>query len=367
MSQVDTESAPVTVTPAATYEVTLRALAEADPRIVVLTAENRAAIRNLPPVLGDRFIDFGICEQTMVGAAAGLALRGRIPVVHALATFLTLRAYEFIRTDVGIAGLPVKLIGAVPGFLSDGNGPTHQAIEDLAVMRAIPGMQVFCPADERELCEGLPAVLGSPSPCYVRLNTRAPSPAMLANAGARWTAARPPFELGRAEVLTDGDDLAVVGAGFLIPNILEGCTALRAAAGVEARALNLRTLAPLDEAAIVAAARACGLVVTVEDHLLVGGIYQAVCEVLMRHRVFVPVVPIGLDARWFTPGRLLEVLDHEGFTPVRLADRFHQAWTAAKAGALGSSGVSGGAGAASPSGTPLTDGAHAGTKGMGHA
>jgi len=335
MSQVSPTIPSPTVTPATTYEVTLRALAEADPRIIVLTAENRAAIRNLPAVLGGRFIDFGICEQTMVGAAAGLALRGRIPVVHALATFLTLRAFEFIRTDVGIAGLPVKLIGSVPGFLSDGNGPTHQAIEDLALMRAIPGMQVFCPADERELCEGLPAVLASPSPCYVRLNTRASSPAMLANAGARLAGAREPFTLGQAEVLTDGADLAVLGAGFLVPNILEACTALRAAAGVEARVVNLRTVAPLDEGAIVDAARACGLVVTVEDHLLVGGIYQAVCEVLVRHRVFVPVVPIGLDARWFTPGRLPEVLDHEGFTPVRLADRFHQAWTASKVGALG--------------------------------
>src|SRR5262249_17766149 len=150
-------------------------------------------------------------EQTMVGAAAGLALRGRIPVVHALATFLTLRAYEFIRTDVGIAGLPVKLIGAVPGFLSDGNGPTHQAIEDLAVMRAIPGMQVFGPSDERELGEGLPAVLASPSPCYVRLNTRPPAPSMIANAVSRSAAARAPFALGRAEVLADGDDMAVLG------------------------------------------------------------------------------------------------------------------------------------------------------------
>jgi len=363
MSQVDTESAPVTVTPAATYEVTLRALAEADPRIVVLTAENRAAIRNLPPVLGDRFIDFGICEQTMVGAAAGLALRGRIPVVHALATFLTLRAYEFIRTDVGIAGLPVKLIGAVPGFLSDGNGPTHQAIEDLAVMRAIPGMQVFCPADERELCEGLPAVLRNPSPCYVRLNTRAPTPAMLASVATRSAATRAPFQLGRAEVLTEGDDLAVLGAGFLVPNILDACTALHAAAGVRARAVNLRTVAPLDEAAIVAAARGCGLIVTVEDHLLVGGLYQAVCEVLVRHRAFVPVVPIGLDARWFTPGRLPEVLDHEGFSPVRLADRFHQAWTAAKLGALGPFGASGGVGTVSSGGAV---GAVGPAKGMGH-
>ena len=308
--------------PCAGYEATLRALAEADPRIVVLTAENRAAIRNLPAILGDRFIDFGICEQTMVGAAAGLALRGRIPVVHALATFLTMRAFEFIRTDVGIAGLPVKLIGAVPGFLSDGNGPTHQAIEDLTLMRGIPGMQVFWPADERELCEGLPAVLASPAPCYVRLNTR-PSSMTGVTTG---TAARAPFALGRAEVLTDGDDMAVLGAGFLMPNIVEACGRLRTSDALGARAINLRTLAPIDEQAIVDAARACRVLVTVEDHLLVGGLYQLVCEILVRHRLSVPVVPVGLDGRWFKPGRLPEVLDHEGFTPARLADRFLGAW-----------------------------------------
>src|SRR5436305_13855158 len=126
-----------------TYEELLEEIAAEDERLVVMTAENRAAIRNLPSKLGNRFIDVGICEQTMVGAAAGLALRGRTPVAHALATFITLRAFEFIRSDVGIGNLPVKLVGGVPGFLSDANGPTHQAVEDIALMRGIPNMQVF--------------------------------------------------------------------------------------------------------------------------------------------------------------------------------------------------------------------------------
>src|SRR5258708_1796691 len=110
-----------------------------DERFVVLTAENRALIRNIPhhTTFKNRFIDTGITEQTMVGVAAGLALRGRVPIVHALAAFLTMRAFEFIRTDVGIAQLPVKLTGFIPGLLSDGNGPTHQAIEDIAMMRGI--------------------------------------------------------------------------------------------------------------------------------------------------------------------------------------------------------------------------------------
>ncbi|MFZ1397963.1 MAG: hypothetical protein WAS33_13735, partial [Candidatus Promineifilaceae bacterium] len=136
------------------YEATLQELVLADDKYMVMTAENRAAIRHLPGVLNGRFLDTGITEQTMIGMAAGLALRGRVPIAHALAAFLTMRAFEFVRTDVGIGQLPVKLVGGVPGFLSDGNGPTHQAIEDISLMRGIPGMQIFCPADEAELVLG---------------------------------------------------------------------------------------------------------------------------------------------------------------------------------------------------------------------
>src|SRR5262249_57538555 len=110
------------------YEKGLEAIALANEDVIVMTAENRAAIRNLPQSLGERFIDVGICEQTLIGAAAGLALRGRVPVVHALASFLTRSALEFIRTDIGIAHLPVKMIGGLPCFLSEANGATHQAL-----------------------------------------------------------------------------------------------------------------------------------------------------------------------------------------------------------------------------------------------
>lgn len=291
-----------------TYSSVLHALVRADPRLVVMTAENRAAIRDLPEKLGERFIDVGICEQTMIGMAAGLALRGRVPVVHALATFLTLRAFEFIRDDVGIAGLPVKLVGGVPGFLSEANGPTHQAIDDLAVMRAIPGMQIFCPSDEDELCAGLPAVINRAGPAYIRFNA---SKSRLHHA---------PFEIGWAEVLCEGRDLGVLCAGLLVPYAKEACDLLRQD-GIGARLLNLRTVAPIDEEAIVETADRCGALVVVEDHLLVGGIYQQVCEVLVRRGVSVPVVPFGLEGRWFRPALLREVLEYEGFSAPRLAER----------------------------------------------
>ncbi|MGZ8218478.1 transketolase family protein, partial [Methylomagnum sp.] len=251
-----------------TYEDRLGALAETDERFVVMTAENRSAIRNLPSRLGERFIDLGICEQTMVGAAAGLALRGRIPVVHALATFLTLRAFEFIRTDVGIAHLPVKLVGTFNGFWSEANGPTHQSLEDVALMRGIPGMSVWCPADEEDLLLGLETVLRDPAPCYIRYN------------GARPMARHDqPFEWGRAEVWWEGHDVTLLTYGMLFGEALTAVDLLRRA-GYSVGLVNMRMLKPADTGAILTAARRSGLLVTVEDHFKTGGLYSIVAETL---------------------------------------------------------------------------------------
>jgi transketolase len=296
----------------ATYEETLRGLAEADPRVIVMTAENRAAIRGLPPILGNRFIDVGICEQTMVGAAAGLALTGRVPICHALATFLTLRAFEFIRTDVGIGKLPVKLVGGVPGFLSEANGPTHQAIEDIALMRGIPGMQIVCPADEEELVAALPAIMKSPSPCYVRYYA--------GKAVAKHTEA---FVLGRAERLSEGSDIGLLSFGMLVGQC-HAAKEILTERGHSVELVNLRTLAPLDEDAIVEAAAKTKLLVTVEDHFLVGGLYSAIAEILVRRRISTRVLPIALEGRWFTPGLLAEVLEKEGFTGAHIAARIER-------------------------------------------
>ena len=295
------------------YEQTLLDLASRNQNVGVLTAENRAAIRNLPGTMPDRFIDFGICEQTMVGAAAGLALRGRIPVVHALSTFLTMRAFEFIRTDVGIGALPVKLIGAVPGFLSDGNGPTHQALEDIALMRGIPGMEVFCPSDEEELTRGMPAVISRPHPCYVRFNASQPA--------VRHTA---PFEFGKAEVLTEGREVSLLAFGTLLSEAVKAGAALERM-GHSVRVINLRTLKPIDEEAVLRAARETGLMVTIEDHFQTGGLYSIVSELLVARRSSCAVFPFALRDRWFTPALLPDVLRHEGFTGEQMADRIHRA------------------------------------------
>ena len=292
-----------------TYEDSLAEISAENEDLVVLTAENRAAIRRLPNMLGDRFIDVGISEQTMIGAAAGLALRGRIPVAHALAAFLVMRAFEFIRTDIGIASLPVKLVGGVPGFLSEANGPTHQAIEDIALMRQIPNMQIVCPADELELTAALPSVIDSGLPCYVRYN-----------ASQSVASSRTRFEFGKSEQLTSGSDVAILSYGFLVNEALKSAIILEAS-GVSTRLVNLRTLAPIDREAILSAASECRLVVALEDHFQTGGLYSIIAEALLEARLIADVLPISFNRRWFKPAMLGDAMRHEGFCGDQIAER----------------------------------------------
>jgi len=294
-----------------TYEDLLVDLAKDRPELIVMTAENRVAIRGLPARLPDRFVDVGICEQTMVGMAAGLALRGRQPMCHALATFLTLRAFEFVRDDVGIAGLPVILVGGVPGFLSDANGPTHQAIEDIALMRGIPGMQVVCPADREELLAAIPLILDSKRPTYLRYYAGEPA------------APHPePYRLGKAETYGEGD-IAICTYGFLLGQALEAKRILDGK-GFPTRVVNLRTLAPVDEEALAGLA-GTRLVATVEDHFQQGGLYDILAALYLGRGLTARVLPISLPRRWFVPALLPDVLAAEGFTGERIAARILEA------------------------------------------
>jgi transketolase len=300
------------------YEQRLLEIAENDSKVVVMTAENRAAIRGIPEKLGSRFIDVGIAEQTLVGAAAGLALRGRVPIVHALATFLTMRAFEFIRTDVGIAQLPVKLVGSLAGFLSEANGPTHQALEDLALMRGIPGMTVCCPADEAEMLDAVSTMAADGAPWYLRYN--ALHPAFHHEA---------PFVPGIAEVVREGTDVALLTYGCLTRQCQEAAERL-ADAGISTRLLNMRTLKPIDDAAILRAARETELMVTVEDHFVIGGLATIVAEVAAANEVAVRLHPIALAGRWFTPALFRDVLECEGFSGEHLARRISSALAACR-------------------------------------
>lgn len=290
-----------------TYEELLTGQALADDRFVVMTAENRALVRHIHAALGNRFIDTGITEQTMIGAAAGLALRGRIPIVHALASFLTMRAFEFVRTDTAIPNLPVKLSSFIPGFLSDGNGPTHQAIEDISLMRGIPNMTVFAPADEDDLIKMLPDIWQYHAPSYVRINTQ--------KCGYQHL----PFELGKGEIVAEGTDVTILTYGLLFAQALTAVEILKQE-GLSVGLVNMRSLKPVDEQAILRAAGS-KLMVTIEDHLLTGGLNSIVAETLLKHQTMARVLPFALNEKWFKPSLLPNVLQNEGFTGKQIAEK----------------------------------------------
>ena len=289
------------------YEQLLLYLIQNDNRYFVLTSENRSMMRNLPPKFKDNFIDCGIAEQTMIGIASGLALRGRIPIVHALATFLTMRPFEFIRTNIGIANLPVKIVGSVSGFLSDANGPTHQALEDISLMRGIPNVNVFCPADENDMMKCLPKIFQHSSPFYIRFN---PSNALIEHNE---------FEIGKAEVFGKGKDVAIFVYGFLFGQAFKTKEILESKE-ISVRLINVRTLKPIDEETILKAVNECKLIVTLEDHFITGGLYSILAEVLLKHKKTANVLPFALMNKWFKPGLLNDVLEYEGFTAKKITD-----------------------------------------------
>lgn len=278
------------------------------PEVIVLTAENRAAIRNLPNILQNNFIDTGICEQSLVGVSAGLALRGRKPITHALAAFLTMRAFEFIRTDIGYSNLPVKLVGSFAGFLSEANGPTHQAIEDIALMRLIPNMQVFAPADEDDLVKMLPKIIESDSPAYIRYNN-------LPN-----SINHSDFEIGYPEIIRKGDDVALFTYGAMFNETVKVQSYLETN-DVHSTLVNLRTLKPVNEEIVSNVAEKCKLIVTIEDHFISSGLFSIINLILYKNKIIKDMLSIGLNDRWFKPLMFNDIIKYEKFDYVSISSQ----------------------------------------------
>ena len=263
---------------ASSYEQALVALAAQREDLVVMAAKSPAPLRGLRAALGARFIDVGLCDETLVGAAAGLALRGRTPVVHASASLLTQRAFELVRRDVGAPRLPVTLVGVVPGPPSGTSAP--QGLDDLALMRAIPEMQVFCPADRVELQEALPVIVRSGRPAYVRYTAVEPAVEHVER-----------FVIGRAEVIASEDGVSILSCGSSLREA-ELARRLLAARGVPVRLVNLRSLEPVDEEALVEAVRPAELVVTLEGSLRRGGLYTILAEACLKYQLAPRVLPL---------------------------------------------------------------------------
>ena len=249
------------------YEKSLLNLCNSNDNLLVLTAENRALIRNTESALGERFIDTGINEQTIVGFSAGLALQGYKPIVHALAAFLTMRAFEFVRTDVGLPNLPVKLMAFIPGILSDGNGQTHQAIEDISLIRGIPNFEIYTPSCEQDLVLCLPHIINNDNPCYVRLNHL---PGV--------TEHQPYTEQTELEVLIEGAETLVISYGIISQNAFIAVNEFNDSENQKIGLLSVRKIWPLNVELFLSIIDNYSKVIIIEDHFSVGGLRSIIAE-----------------------------------------------------------------------------------------
>lgn len=286
-----------------TWAATLTDLARHDPRIVAVVNDSVGSSKlvDFQTEFPDRMINVGIAEQDMVGVGAGLANGGKIPFVSAAACFLTGRALEQIKVDAAYSQYNIKLIGQSPGMAYGELGPTHHSIEDLAWLRAIPGLTVIVPADPRETEQAVRWAAEHVGPVFVRVS-RMPVPDVMP-AGYQ-------YEPGRAVTLRDGDDVTIAATGTVVSRALEAADAA-AADGVSVRVLAVPTIKPFDTDAVVRAARETRGIVTMEEATVVGGLGGAVAETVVRHRP-APVRILGVPDEFAPTGSATWLLDHFG-------------------------------------------------------
>ncbi|MEU7551556.1 transketolase C-terminal domain-containing protein [Streptomyces sp. NPDC044571] len=288
---------------------TLVELARRDPRIMCVDSDV-GGLETLFADLPEQYVNVGIAEANLIGMAAGMAASGLMPFAHTLSGFAAARACEQVKVDVAGNNLPVRIVATHGGLSAGHYGPTHHAADDLGILRLMPNLTVLVPADTVEAEQALLASVDHPGPVFIRLG-RSATPLVY----------REPYEyrIGRAVTLADGDDVTLIATGpHPVGMALRAAEAL-AAEGIRARVLNMHTIKPLDEEAVLRAAAETGGIVTVEDHLVVGGLGSAVCEVVAA-RGDVPVRRIGVPDR-FTDrvGGELDLLEHAGVTPENIA------------------------------------------------
>lgn len=280
-------------------------LGKKNKNVVVLGADitastNASMFRDAFP---DRFFSIGIAEQDMIGTAAGLSLVGKIPFVSTYGVFASGRCWDQIRTTVCYSELNVKIGGAHGGISVGADGATHQALEEITIMRCLPGMTVVVPCDAIETKKATIAVGEMKGPAYIRFGREA-VPVV--------TEDNTPFTLGKAEVFREGRDVTVVACGVMVYESLEAAKLLDKE-GISVRVINLHTIKPLDEATLIKAARETGAMVTAEEHQICGGMGGAVAEVLVRNCP-VPVEMVAVMDRFGESGPPDELMIEFGLT-----------------------------------------------------
>lgn len=298
----------------AVYGEMLVELAEKYPELIVLDADLSSATmtKDFAKAYPDRFLDMGIAEANMIGVAAGLATCGKKPFANSFAMFTAGRAYEQVRNSVAYPGLNVKCVGSHGGLSVGEDGATHQCLEDLALMSAIPGMTVVNPCDGAEMRQAVLALIDYDGPAYLRLGRMAVEYVTDSVPGYK-------FEFGKAAKLREGKDLTICATGLMVQRALAAAELLEAE-GISARVLDFHTIKPLDGEALLAAAKETGCLVTTEEHSVMGGLGSAVAAFLAENFP-VPVVRHGVYDEFGRSGKAEKVLEAYGLTPEGIVEK----------------------------------------------
>lgn len=277
--------------------------------VVVLDADLSKSTKTagFAKIFPERFFNMGIAEANLMGTAAGLAAAGKVPFVSTFAVFATGRAFDQIRNSIAYPHLNVKICATHAGLTVGEDGASHQALEDIGLMRTLPGMTVIVPADGPETKQAVRAAAQHDGPVYIRLG-RSGVPVLFA--------ADYEFRIGRAVALRQGEDVAILACGIMVAEALEAARVL-GEKGIRAEVLNVSTIKPLDEQAVVAAAEKTGAVVTCEEHNVIGGLGSAVAEVL-GEKCPVPLERVGVRDVFGQSGKPAELLEHYGLTAAHI-------------------------------------------------
>lgn len=293
------------------YGNSLVALGAETTDVVVMDADLAGATKTgmFKAAYPERFFDCGIAEQNMAGTAAGMAAMGLVPFISTFAMFAAGRAFEVIRNSIGYPHLNVKICATHAGLSVGPDGATHQCNEDFGLMRTIPGMTVMCPSDDVEARKMIRAAYEMNGPVYIRLG-RSPIPVFHEESYD--------FQIGKAEIVKEGTDAAIISTGIMVYEAMKAADAL-AEKGIHVRVINMPTIKPIDKEAILAAAKECKKIVTVEEHNIYGGLGEAVCAVVSEGYP-VPVKRIGVNDAFGKSGSADEVLAAYGLTDAKIVE-----------------------------------------------
>lgn len=289
----------------------LTELGRTNPNVVALCADLAGSLKmdQFIKENPDRYFQIGIAEANMIGVAAGLTIGGKIPFTGTFANFSTGRVYDQIRQSVAYSGKNVKICASHAGLTLGEDGATHQILEDIGLMKMLPGMTVICPADYNQTKQATLAIAAHEGPVYLRFGR------------PKWPIFIPedlPFEIGKAQVLTEGTDVTIVATGHMVWLALQAAETLKGE-GISAEVINMHTIKPFDEETVLASVRKTGKVVTCEEHNVIGGLGESVASVLAR-RYPAPLTMVGVNDTFGESGTPDQLLEKYGLSAARIQE-----------------------------------------------